>query len=78
MAPRRTASAFLAALRASSVSGVPGNFSVLVASMEAYGVISTMEPGVVVEQTHATKELLLKVELDVRSLFLDNSQDLSQ
>ncbi len=76
MAPRRTASAFLAALRASLVRGVPGWFSVLVASMEAYVVISITETGVVVEQTYTTKELLLEVEFDVGSLFLDNSQDL--
>ncbi len=42
MAPSSTASAFLAAFRASSVSGVPGSFSVLVASIEAYMMISAM------------------------------------
>lgn len=74
IAPRMTASAFFAALRASSVSGEP------VASMEHWHhdvsqKLNRQCTGVI-DRTYASEQMFLEIELDIGSLFLDNSKDL--
>lgn len=66
MAPRRTASAFLAASRASSVMGEP------VASIEALGRRQPMRlANGRIEHTHTAQQMILEVEFDLRSFFLN-------
>ena len=75
IAPRRTASAFLAAARASSVRGEP------VASIEAWTFNvsrETMAGGALNERsvTYPAQQVFLEVELDLRSFFLYYAEDL--
>ena len=69
MAPSRTASAFFAASRASSVRGTP------LASIEAYLYLSECS-GSMCLVTYSSEQMILKVELDVLALFLYNLEDL--
>jgi len=79
MAPRRTASADLAAVRASGVRGMP------VASIEALCGVSKsicMKGGAVKvvlrANTHAAEEVFLKVEFEVGSVFFYDVEDLAE
>jgi hypothetical protein len=71
MAPRRTASAFLAAVRASSVNGEP------VASMEAWNSQQLSFGCVDRVYTHTTKQVVLQIESDTAGL-LDDTEDLKR
>ena len=65
MAPRRTASAFLAASRASSVRGEP------VASIEALGHCQpTRLANGRIGHAYTAQQMFLEVEFDLRSFFL--------
>jgi len=71
MAPSMTASAFLAAVRASSVSGDP------VASIEAWEELSVGGRGVIAwtlrQHTYAAEQVFLEVEFDIWSLLFEDS-----
>lgn len=69
MAPSRTASAFFAALRASSVKGSP------CASIEAWLYLSKCSFPVCLV-TYSSEQMILEVEFDVLALFLYNLEDL--
>lgn len=73
MAPRRTASAFFAALRASSVRGDP------VASIDAYRVLVSNWPKKCRFEivTYTTEQLILEVEGSIVTALLDDAQDLA-
>lgn len=76
MAPSRTASAFLAASRASSVKGDP------VASIDAYPqfIVSKQTSILTLYScigTHTTKQVVLKVDAEVITTLLNNTQDLT-
>ena len=77
MAPSRTASAFLAASRASSVKGDP------VASIDAYPqfIVSKQTSILTLYScigTHTTKQVVLKVDAEVITTLLNDTQDLIQ
>jgi len=70
MAPRRTASAFFAAVRASSVNGSP------VASIE-HCVCLSRSARLVQWYTYSAQQVGLEVELDILAALLDDLEDLS-